>query len=311
MPLSRSCLEIPPIISRPPPAVFSLTGTTPAGVCRRPPGGRVQDRKAQGVDATNQAYTRYDQVHKAQEYHLAEGPPWRGLRRGLPRPDLRHRSRAQGRRGGPARVRPRAGRGAARDRVRDPRGPRCRPRLYEQAEARFSSCSRRVPLEEKLRYRAHRHGSVNQGYFPIHETSDIHPDLVEGWVFCRRAFELDGAPGDVSGFWPRPDLEPLFRRLCRAHERLILPVMQGLLRYLGGDPHLYDAGSRAPTSACGSTTTRRCGRGRDAGRRPPARPRGRGPVHVPARTAHRGPAGAEPGQHEVGAARRAARAASS
>ena len=49
-----------------------------------------------------------------------------------------------------------------------------------------------MSLEEKLRYRAQRHGSVNQGYFPIKETSEIHPDLVEGWVFCRRAFDLGG-----------------------------------------------------------------------------------------------------------------------
>jgi isopenicillin N synthase-like dioxygenase len=29
--------------------------------------------------------------------------------------------------------------------------------------------------------------------------------------------------------------------MCLAHERLILPVMQSLLGYLGSDPHLYDA----------------------------------------------------------------------
>ena len=47
----------------------------------------------------------------------------------------------------------------------------------------------RLSLDEKMRFRAQRHGSVNQGYFPIKETSNMHPDLVEGWVFCRRAFE--------------------------------------------------------------------------------------------------------------------------
>lgn len=82
---------------------------------------------------------------------------------------------------------------------------------------------------------------MNQGYFPIKETSDIHPDLVEGWVFCRRAFDLDGDPAFRAGaFWPRPELEPVFRRLVLAHEALILPVMQSLLRYLGCDPCLYD-----------------------------------------------------------------------
>ena len=35
-------------------------------------------------------------------------------------------------------------------------------------------------------------------------------------------------------------MEPVFRRLCLAHETLILPVMQSFLRFLGSDPHLYD-----------------------------------------------------------------------
>jgi isopenicillin N synthase-like dioxygenase len=85
---------------------------------------------------------------------------------------------------------------------------------------------------------------VNQGYFPIKETSDIHPDLVEGWVFCRRAFDLGDEPGvaaRVEDFWPRPELEPLFRRVCRENQRLILPVMQSILVDLGADAHLYDA----------------------------------------------------------------------
>ena len=56
------------------------------------------------------------------------------------------------------------------------------------SEGSLRSSPRR--LDEKMRFRAQRHGSVNQGYFPIKETSDIHPDLVEGWVFCRRAFAL-------------------------------------------------------------------------------------------------------------------------
>ena len=100
-----------------------------------------------------------------------------------------------------------------------------------------------VPASRRrLRFRARRHGSVNQGYFPIKETSDIHPDLVEGWVFCRRAFDLDGAAGyRDADFWPRPEMEPLFRRLVPraggAHPaRDAEPPA-----HLGCDPHLYDA----------------------------------------------------------------------
>ncbi|HEX7419017.1 MAG TPA: 2OG-Fe(II) oxygenase family protein, partial [Thermoanaerobaculia bacterium] len=110
---------------------------------------------------------------------------------------------------------------------------------------------------------AQRHGSVNQGYFPIKETSNMHPDLVEGWVFCRRAFDVipsreDGeesgrgnahhpdssrstALGMTNDFWPLPEYESFFRKIVLAHERLILPIMQSMLGYLGCDAHLYDA----------------------------------------------------------------------
>ena len=96
-------------------------------------------------------------------------------------------------------------------------------------------------VEERLKYEAKRFGSVNQGYFPIKKTTIIHPDLVEGWVFCRRAFDLDGkADYKEPDFWPKPEFEPVFREVVRAQEKLILPVMQSILRYLKVDEHLYD-----------------------------------------------------------------------
>jgi isopenicillin N synthase-like dioxygenase len=107
--------------------------------------------------------------------------------------------------------------------------------LYEEAHDRIIEFFTRLSVDEKMRFRAQRHGSVNQGYFPIRETSNMHPDLVEGWVFCRRAFEEDPAR-----FWPSQEDALFFARLARAHEPLILPVMQNLLTYLGCDPHLYD-----------------------------------------------------------------------
>jgi hypothetical protein len=109
-----------------------------------------------------------------------------------------------------------------------------------------------APLEEKLRFRARRHGSVNQGYFPIKETTDIHPDLVEGWVFCRRAFDMDG-DGAVctSDFWPRPEHEQFFRELVQAQERLILPVMQSILTTSAATRIFTTRASRARTSASG------------------------------------------------------------
>jgi isopenicillin N synthase-like dioxygenase len=108
--------------------------------------------------------------------------------------------------------------------------------LYDDAHEKIAEMFGRLSLADKMRFRAQRHGSVNQGYFPIKETSNMHPDLVEGWVFCRRAF----ASANTADFWPLPEYEPFFRQLVRAQESLILPVMQSLLAYLGCDPHLYD-----------------------------------------------------------------------
>ena len=115
--------------------------------------------------------------------------------------------------------------------------------LYDEAPDRVDRVFTRHSLEEKMRFLASRHGSVNQGYFPIRETSDIHPDLVEGWVFCRRAFDIDDGrtdPARPEEFWPDPEDEKFFRRIALAQETLILPVMQSLLLHLGAEPHLYD-----------------------------------------------------------------------
>ncbi len=201
----------------------------------------MSDRKAQGIEATNQEFRRYDQVEKRQEYHLAEAQHGEAFddETRIPSCDLGrllHGNEAD----------KQAFAGELGDALRRLgfailEGHGVDGALYDEADARILELFTEVPLEEKMRYRARRFGSVNQGYFPIKETSDIHPDLVEGWVFCRRAFDLDGDPSYREGeFWPRPGFEPLFRRVAQAHERLILPVMQSLLRALGCDPQLYD-----------------------------------------------------------------------
>jgi len=117
------------------------------------------------------------------------------------------------------------------------------PALYDAMHARILDLFS-IPLEEKMRFRAERHGSVNQGYFPILETSEIHPDLVEGWVWCRRAFDIPQrreAPFRPELFWPRPDEEPQFRKLALAHEALFKPIAQAMLQGIGCDPHAFDA----------------------------------------------------------------------
>jgi isopenicillin N synthase-like dioxygenase len=117
------------------------------------------------------------------------------------------------------------------------------PALYDEMHDGVLDLFTTTSLEDKMRFRAARFGSVSQGYFPIEETSDIHPDLVEGWVWCRRAFDLPqhrDAPFRPEEFWPRAEYEPFFRRLVLAHEPLFKPIAQAMFMGLGVDPHVYD-----------------------------------------------------------------------
>lgn len=119
--------------------------------------------------------------------------------------------------------------------------------LFDESEAWVEELFTTTTLEQKMEFRAERHGAVSEGYFPVKETSDIHPDLVEGWVFGRRAFDLDGDPAyDPAAFWPLPHLEPLFRQYVQAGTALFRPLMQSILSYLGCDPHSYDARLERP-----------------------------------------------------------------
>jgi len=189
-------------------------------------------QKEDGIRATNQDFIRYEQVEKPQNYHLAESDDQFDdafqvktcdIGRFLNGDESDRRAFAQELGGALHEIGFAILSGHGVD-----------PALYDQGEAMVREMFTRLSLEEKMRFRAERFGSVNQGYFPIKETSNMHPDLVEGWVFCRRAFE------DVPAFWPIASYGEFFERIVRAHERLILPVMQSMLMYLGSDPHLYD-----------------------------------------------------------------------
>ena len=202
----------------------------------------MTDRKAEppkNIAATNAEFLRYDQVEKRQRYHLAESPEEafdedyriRTCDIGLflhGDADERRRFAAE------------LGEALQQIGFAILAGHGVDPGLYEQSRDAVLDLFARTTVEDRVRYRAQRHGSVNQGYFPIKETSDIHPDLVEGWVFCRRAFDLGGTDWREDAFWPLPGFEPLFRRLVEAQERLVLPVMQSLLVHLGCELHLYD-----------------------------------------------------------------------
>ena len=117
------------------------------------------------------------------------------------------------------------------------------PALYDEMHDSIHRLFTTTTLADKLRFRAQRFGSVSQGYFPIEETSEIHPDLVEGWVWCRRAFEI---PQQREGsfrpedYWPHAEYEPLFRRLVLEHEKLFKPIAQAMFQGLRVDPHIYD-----------------------------------------------------------------------
>jgi len=95
--------------------------------------------------------------------------------------------------------------------------------LYDEVDEAVLELFEETPLADKLRFRAERHGSVAQGYFPIEHTSEIHDDLVEGWVFCRRAFDVPQrreGTFEPEDYWPRAGFEPRFRKVVEAHEQL-------------------------------------------------------------------------------------------
>jgi isopenicillin N synthase-like dioxygenase len=117
------------------------------------------------------------------------------------------------------------------------------PALYDDIHDSVLDLFTSTSLEDKLRFRAERHGSVAQGYFPLEETSEIHPDLVEGWLWCRRAFDI---PQDrerafrTEDYWPGAEYERQFRRLVLAHEPLFKPIASAIFMGLGCDPEIYD-----------------------------------------------------------------------
>jgi isopenicillin N synthase-like dioxygenase len=200
------------------------------------------DPREQGVAALNRDFSRFDQVDKPQTYRLSESES--GEEAFDDAFQIRTCDMANFFRGGEAgRRRFAESLGAAMQEIGFAilTGHGIDPSLFEATEQAVHRLFETVPPDERRPYLAERHGSVKQGYFPLKETTIIHPDLVEGWVFCRRAFDLDAQPGfDARAFWPRPDFEAVFRRTVAAEERLILPIMQSILTYLGCDPHLYD-----------------------------------------------------------------------
>ncbi|MFQ5640845.1 MAG: 2-oxoglutarate and iron-dependent oxygenase domain-containing protein [bacterium] len=196
--------------------------------------------KERGIKALNQEYTEYDQVNKEQAYHLAEADEDQFDEEYKIKTCDLGRFFNEGE-AGKAKFAQELGEAMEGIGFVILDGHGVGPKLHEEGIEKTREFFETTTVDERMKYLAQRHGSVNEGYFPIKETSRIHPDLVEGWVFCRRAFNLKNDPNyNEKDFWPKPGFEAFFRQIVLEHEKLILPVMQSILRYFGCDPHLYD-----------------------------------------------------------------------
>ena len=194
------------------------------------------------IDSNNQQFIRYDQVRKAHTYRLAEHPS-DAFDEDHEIATLDFGRFLNGNEGDKQRFADEFAGSLGEIGFAVLTGHGVDSALYDQMHDATVDVFTTIPLSEKMRFRAERYGSVNQGYFPIEETSDIHPDLVEGWVFCRRAFDIPQertTPFRPEDFWPKPEYEPHFRRLVLAHEQLFKPIAQSMLQGLGCDPHLLD-----------------------------------------------------------------------
>jgi isopenicillin N synthase-like dioxygenase len=201
----------------------------------------MSDPKEQGVNAVNQQFRRYEQVDKNQTYRLSEGADDEAFDEDFEIKVCDMSDWFHGGDDGRARFTQALGEAMEEIGFAILTHHGIDTALHARAEQDVREFFESIPEHDRLRFKAQRHGSVNQGYFPIKETTIIHPDLVQGWVFCRRAFNLDDAVDfDADAFWPAPEWERRFRDVVAANETLILPVMQAILSYLGCDPHLYD-----------------------------------------------------------------------
>lgn len=198
-------------------------------------------RKEDGIHAINQDFKKYEGVHKSQAYKLVEDTKEDQFDDGFVIRTCDMREFFEGGEAGQTSFAAKLGQALEEIGFAVLSGHGVDTGLYIEAEKRVTEIFEQTSLDQRMAYVASRHGSVNQGYFPIKQTTQIHPDLVEGWVFCRRAFDLDKDPEyRESDYWPESGYEPFFREIVKSHERLILPIMQSVLRYLGCDPHLYD-----------------------------------------------------------------------
>lgn len=199
------------------------------------------DRKQKGITAVNQQFRRYDQVRKEQTYRLSEASTEDEFDDDFVIETCDLSQFFDGGPAGQAKFAEELGRAMESIGFAILVNHDVDTRLYAEAIEATKRLFESTTREQRKQYLAQRTGSVNQGYFPVEETTIIHPDLVEGWVFCRRAFDINDDENYCErDFWPLPGLEPVFRRICLSQEKLIHPIMQSILRFLDCDSHLYD-----------------------------------------------------------------------
>ncbi len=125
------------------------------------------DKKERGVRATSREFSRYDQVEKPQEYHLAEGADEGAF-------DEEYRILScdlglflHGGDEGKHRFARELGEALRDIGFAILHNTGIDTGLYDRAAEHVVDFFTKTPLDEKLRYRSRRHGSVKQGYFPI------------------------------------------------------------------------------------------------------------------------------------------------
>jgi len=200
----------------------------------------MSNKQNQGIHANNQDFKNFDQVNKTQNYQLSESSD-ESFDDEFQIKTVDMSAALSGDKGAFACFSDELGKAMEEIGFVIITGHGIDTDLYQQAEQKIMQFFETISEDKRKPYLAKRQGSVNQGYFPIKQTSQIHPDLVEGWVFCRRAFNMDSTVNyEEQNFWPETGYEPFFRQLCQAHENLILPIMQAILNYLDAPKNLYD-----------------------------------------------------------------------
>jgi len=201
----------------------------------------MANKQKDGIKAVNQDFSKYDQVDKKQTYKLVEDEATDQFDEDFKIRTCDMRKFFEGGIEGKKEFAKELGEALESIGFAILTGHGVDTNLYKEGQQKTARIFEDISYEERMKYKSERHGSVNQGYFPMKTTTIIHPDLVEGWVFCRRAFDLNNDPNyNERDFWPEGGYEPFFRQLIQSHEALVLPIMQSILRYLGTDPHLYD-----------------------------------------------------------------------